>query len=145
MSGRGCGGNLIIKTVSGFLIPFIQLFALYLAAHGDLGPGGGFQGGTIFAASLILYAIVFGLDEGREKVYEKAAGVMAAAGVLVFGGIGLLCMAAGGSFLQYSALLPGDVKTAYHLGIYGVEIGVGLAVAGALLLLFMKTAGSRDD
>lgn len=139
------GRNTVTRTVSGFLIPFMQLYSLYLIAHGDLGPGGGFQGGAIFAASLILYAIVFGLDRAAEKRYARVAGAAAAAGLGIYGGIGLLCMAYGGNFLQYSSLPFADVKTAHHLGIYGIEIGVGLAVAGAMLFLFMKIAGSCDD
>ena len=73
MSGTA-GRNTVTRTVSGFLIPFMQLYSLYLIAHGDLGPGGGFQGGAIFAASLILYAIVFGLDRETEKRYARVAG-----------------------------------------------------------------------
>ncbi|KAF0127080.1 MAG: mnhB [Elusimicrobia bacterium] len=137
--------NPVTETVSALLIPFMQIYALYLIAHGDLGPGGGFQGGAVFAASLVLRAIVFGLDADEERRYERLAGACASAGVLLYGGIGLLCMLRGGAFLDYKALPFADPKTAYHLGVYGIELGVGLAVAGALLLLFMKTAGSRDD
>lgn len=136
--------NPVVATVTYLLVPFMQIYALYLIAHGDLGPGGGFQGGAIFAASLILKAIVFGLDGKEERRLEELAGVLASAGVLLYGGIGLLCMVRGGAFLEYPALPFSDPKTAYHLGIYGIEIGVGLAVAGAMLMLFMKTAGSRD-
>jgi multicomponent Na+:H+ antiporter subunit B len=135
----------VAATVSSLLVPFIQIYALYLIAHGDLGPGGGFQGGAIFAASLILRAMVFGLDAEEERRLERLAGRLAAAGVLLYGGIGLLCLPFEGYFLDYAALPFSDTKTAYHLGIYGIEVGVGLAVAGAMLLLFMKTAGSRDD
>ena len=46
--------NVIVETVSRVMIPFIQLFALYVIIHGASGPGGGFQGGVIFAASIIL-------------------------------------------------------------------------------------------
>lgn len=137
--------NPIIETVSALLIPFMQLYAMYLTAHGDLGPGGGFQGGAIFAASLMLRAIVFGLDPEEEREYERLGGALAAGGVLLYAGIGLLCMLRGGAFLQYPALPFADIKTAYHLGVYGIEVAVGLAVTGALLLLFMKIAGNRDD
>ncbi|NVM57303.1 MAG: sodium:proton antiporter, partial [Desulfobacterales bacterium] len=48
--------DLIIKTVCRLLIPFIQLFALYVIAHGHHSPGGGFQGGVILGASIMLLA-----------------------------------------------------------------------------------------
>ena len=143
MNGK-TGGNTVTRTVSGLLIPFIQLYSLYLVAHGDLGPGGGFQGGAIFAASVILYAIVFGLDKATEKLYAKVAGGTAAVGLAIYGGIGLFCMAYGGNFLQYSRLPFADPHTAHHIGIYGIEVGLGLTVAGSMLFLFMKTAGSDD-
>ena len=50
----------ILRVVSKGFVPFILLFALYVQFHGDFGPGGGFQAGVIFAAGLILYALIFG-------------------------------------------------------------------------------------
>lgn len=37
--------DIIIGTTCRILIPVIQLFALYVVAHGHYSPGGGFQGG----------------------------------------------------------------------------------------------------
>ena len=39
------------------MTPFIQLFGLYVIAHGHHSPGGGFQGGVILGTSLILLAM----------------------------------------------------------------------------------------
>ena len=64
--------HLILRLVVKFLIPFILLFALYVQAHGDYGPGGGFQAGVIFASALILYGIVFGLRQAQKVVPPKA-------------------------------------------------------------------------
>ena len=36
--------SLIIRVASRFMVPFIQLFGLYVVAHGHYSPGGGFQG-----------------------------------------------------------------------------------------------------
>ena len=60
-----------LGVVSKILIPFIQLYSYYVLAHGDLGPGGGFQGGVILGSSIILYVIAFGLDEGQKLISEK--------------------------------------------------------------------------
>ena len=53
--------HVVLRVVAKMLIPMILLFALYVQFHGDYGPGGGFQAGVIFAAGIILYALVFGL------------------------------------------------------------------------------------
>jgi len=63
--------DLIIKSVCRILIPFIQIYAMYVVAHGDFSPGGGFQGGVIFGSSLILLAISYNLKTLVRRVKEK--------------------------------------------------------------------------
>lgn len=137
--------HIIIRFVARLFIPFIQLFALYVIAHGDLGPGGGFQGGVIFAASIVLYAIVFGMDEGRKRLSQKISDILSSIGALLYAGIGILCILAGGAYLQYGKLPLGSLKLASHLGIYGIEIGVGITVAAVMLTIFFETARRKDD
>jgi len=136
--------HVVIRTVSKMLIPFIQLFALYVIAHGELGPGGGFQGGVILGASIILYVIAFGLEEGRKRVSETTSDVLNSVGVLIYAGIGLLCLLAGGAYLEYTSLPLGTKKLASGLGIYGIEIGVAITVAAVMITIFFETS-SHDD
>jgi len=147
--------HIVIKTVSRILIPFIQLFALYVIAHGDISPGGGFQGGVILGSSIILYVIAFGIEDGRGRMKEAFNDSMHSVGVLIYAVIGLLCIAAGGAYLEYSALAMTEgghsehaghaIHTANHLGIYGIEIGVGIAVAGVMMTIFFETARHDGD
>ncbi|MCD6353223.1 MAG: MnhB domain-containing protein, partial [Proteobacteria bacterium] len=65
------GTDIIIKTIARIFIPFIQLYALYVIMHGHHSPGGGFQGGVILAASLILLLITHGEKEAKERISEK--------------------------------------------------------------------------
>ncbi len=65
--------DLIIKTVCRLLIPFVQLFALYVIAHGHHSPGGGFQGGVILGASIILLALSHNL-QNRDRPHERNLG-----------------------------------------------------------------------
>ena len=137
--------QIIIRTVSRILIPFIQLFALYVIAHGDLSPGGGFQGGVIIGSSIILYVIVFGIEEGRRRMPEKINDVLNSTGVLIYAGVGVLCLVSGGAYLHYSKLPLGSEHTASHLGIYGIEIGVAITVSAVMMTIFFETAGKNDD
>lgn len=136
--------QIIRKTVARIMIPFIQLYGLYVIAHGEGGPGGGFQGGVILGASIILYVLVFGLEAGRKRINQKAGDVLSSAGVLIYGGIGVLCLLAGGNYLEYDRLPLGDPAHASHLGIMGIEMGVGITVAAVMITIFFETAG-RDD
>ncbi len=137
--------HVVSKTVARLLIPFIQLYALYVLAHGENGPGGGFQAGVIFGAALILYVICFGIDEGRRRISEQAGDVIKSLGILIYAGIGIACLWAGGAYLEYAALPLGSPKLASHLGIFGIEIGVGIAVAGVMITIFFETARKDED
>lgn len=137
--------HIIIRTVSRILIPFIQLFSLYVIAHGDISPGGGFQGGVILGSSIILYVIAFGMEEGEKRVSEKMRAVLNSTGLFIYAGIGVLCLVAGGAYLEYGALPLGTPQHASHLGIYGIEIGVGITVSSIMMTIFFETARHEDD
>ena len=126
--------------VSKLLIPFIQLYSFYVLAHGDLGPGGGFQGGVILGSSIILYVIAFGLDEARKLVSQKFSDILTSTGVLVYAGIGVLCLISGGAYLEYGKLPIESHHLANHLGMYGVEIGVQITVAAVMVTLFFEVS-----
>ena len=127
--------EVIIRTVSRKLIPLILLFALYVQFHGDFGPGGGFQAGAIFSAGFILYSLIFGFDKLVAAVSPRLLELISVTGVLLYIGVGFLCMILGGEFLNYSVL--GDTQVAgQHIGILLVEFGVFLSVFSVLLLIF---------
>ncbi|MBY5920775.1 DUF4040 domain-containing protein [Ferrimonas balearica] len=133
----------ILAVVSRMLIPPILLFALYVQFHGDYGPGGGFQAGVIFAAGLILYAMVFGLDAVRALIPESVIRMLAALGVLLYGSVGMVALLQGKPFLDYRVLAD-DSVAGQHLGIWLVELGVGITVTAVMLLLFL-TFSARVD
>ena len=132
--------HLVVRVVSKLLIPFILLFGLYVQFHGDFGPGGGFQAGVIFAAALILYALVFGLDNARKVAPDSAVRVGMATGVLLFGFTGVASLLGGGNYLDYSALSQNPLR-GQHLGILLVELGVGITVCSVLIAIFFSFAG----
>lgn len=49
--------DIILSQAVKILTPFILVFGVYVTFHGHLTPGGGFSGGTIMAAALILNRI----------------------------------------------------------------------------------------
>ena len=55
----------IIRIAAKFLIPVILMFGIYILFFGHLSPGGGFSGGTIIGAGLILFAMVNGTTRAR--------------------------------------------------------------------------------
>lgn len=129
----------ILKIIAKFLIPLILLFALYVQFHGEYSPGGGFQAGVIFAAGVILYGLVFGMEPAVKLLPMTFLIRMAGLGVLLFGGVGVATMLLGGEFLNYN-LLAQDPVTGQHMGIILVELGVGLTVTAVMLIIFFVFA-----
>lgn len=125
--------SIIVKTVARMLIPFIQLFGLYVIMHGHDSPGGGFQGGVILGASFILLSIAFGVDEMKRRFSLARLTVLTSLGVLIYAGIGVACVLLGANFLDYGAL-PFDEPRG--LGMLGIEIGVGITVMAVVVSIF---------
>lgn len=132
----------VLRVMAKLLIPFILLFGLYVQMHGDYGPGGGFQAGVIIAAALILYAIVFDVGPARRVAPMWVLVALSCIGVLLYAGVGVATMMAGGQFLEYGVLAH-DPAHGNHLGILIIEIGVGVAVAAAMLMIYFSFAGRR--
>jgi multicomponent Na+:H+ antiporter subunit B len=131
----------VIRIVSGTLMPFILLFALYVLFHGEYGPGGGFQAGVIFAAGCVLYGLVFGLDRAQHVVPRAVLWSLVSLGLLVFLGLGVTTMLLGGAFLDYDVLAPAHPETGQHVGILLVEAAIGITVAAVMTTVFFGFAG----
>jgi len=136
--------DIILRVIAKLLMPFMLVFALYVQFHGELGPGGGFQAGVIAAAAIVFYAIIFGLSAGQKLAPEAIVEKMLAAGVLLYAVIGLAGIVFGGTYLDYFVLDP-DAVHGQERGIFWVEAGVGLTVAGVMLKLFYMFAGRGRD
>ena len=133
----------ILRVVTKLLIPYILLFGLYVQFHGDYGPGGGFQAGVIFAAAFILYGLIFGLQAARRVARHRLIETLIAVGVLVYAGTGIVAMLMGGNFLDYNVFNHHHPSHGQRLGIFLVELGVGLTVAAVMTSIFFGFAGRR--
>ena len=134
--------HVLLRVIAKFLIPLIALFGFYVQFHGEYGPGGGFQAGVILAASVILYALIFGLDEAKRAFPPWLIRIGMSLGVLLYGGTGIVTFFMGGEFLNYSVLNENSVA-GQHYGIIAVELGVLCAVTSVMIAIFYAF-GSRQ-
>lgn len=147
---RPLGDSPIVKTGVRLLVPFIQLFGLYIIVHGHYSPGGGFQGGVVLGSSFILLALAYDLKTSVRHFSLRANAVLANTGVLIYTGVAALCAVMGGLFLDYSALdkiIPLGPVEWRSFGIFLVEVGVGLAVMSIMVSLFwdLSSGGEMDE
>ncbi len=132
--------NPVFRTTTKILFAPIIVYGLYVQFHGDFGPGGGFQAGVIIAAAFILYGIVFGLKDVRKVAPPRFVAMLMAAGVMIYGGVGVASLILGGEYLNYSVLAH-DMAHGQHYGILLVELGVGVTVTSVMLGLYYAFAG----
>ena len=137
----------IVRTMSRLLIPLIQLFALYVLFFGQYGPGGGFVGGVMLGASLILGILVFGPEAAPCLLAKKLVhgdGI----GLMIFAGVGGLCLIGGGEFLNYSNLeipwVDTDSRRRY-LGILLTQIGVAVDIAVTAISIVFSLSLTSDS
>ena len=132
--------NPILRVATKILFAPMIVYGLYVQFHGDYGPGGGFQAGVIVAAAFVLHGLIFGLAETKKIAPPRWVQTIMAAGVLLYGGVGVAGMLLGGLYLDYG-VLAGEFAKGQHRGILLVEFGVGLTVASTVLALFYAFAG----
>ena len=141
---QGLRHYLVPRVVGRMLIPFILLFGLYVQFHGEYGPGGGFQAGAIFAAAVILYALLEGETRALQALPTRVLTGLVAGGALLYGAVGVAGMLLGGNFLDYSVLAANPVA-GQQIGIVLIEAGVGITVAGVLISVFHAFAARESS
>lgn len=129
----------IVKTMTRMLLPFIQLYGIFIILNGHISPGGGFAGGAMIGTSLILYTIVFGLPKARKKFSHRAAEFMESGGLILYVAIGLIALIFGLPFLtnieaHFPLGDPGKILSAGMIPI--IMIGIGIKVFSTMVSLF---------
>jgi multicomponent Na+:H+ antiporter subunit B len=138
--------NLIVRVTARMVAPLIQIFALYVLFHGHYSPGGGFQGGVMIAASVILLRLTHGHRVTQRMLPTALATRGAALGAFIYLTMGVLALLYGGEFLDYGMIpLSPDPAMRRSHGILLIEIGVALACISALVSIFDDVLIAEDE
>jgi multicomponent Na+:H+ antiporter subunit B len=127
-----------LRAVGVVAVPVVVLLSLDLISHGLLTPGGGFQGGVVAAAGLLLVYLAGEFRAFRRsgpKPFVDAAEAAGAAGYVV---VGLGALVASEAFLQNFLPLGtlGQLTSGGTIAV--INWCVGLEVAAAFVLLFLE-------
>jgi len=120
------------------LVGPVALLGLYVVTHGQLTPGGGFQGGLLLGAAPLLVYLA-----GQAMAFERLTPMpvldleegSGAAGFVV---VGLIGMMAGGAYLQN--VLPLGVVGAFFSGgtLPVINLAVGLEVSAGVVMVVVE-------
>lgn len=119
----------ILQMAAKLLVPIIIMYGIYVVLNGHLSPGGGFSGGAIIGAGLILYVNAFGFKKASRIMNRKNYAVISVVPLLFY------ALAKGYSFYTGANHLesgipkgtPGDILSAGL--ILPLNICVGIVVA----------------
>jgi multicomponent Na+:H+ antiporter subunit B len=127
----------IVKTITDLLIGFILLFGFYTVLSGHISPGGGFAGGIICAAGLILMTMAAGAEALRERLSRNlrlAALGLVACTLLVFFVLPLVGLP-----------LSGTASVTFLDVVIGLSVGAGLFGAFLMLAAFPERRKTRGE
>lgn len=125
----------ISKTIIKFIIPYIILYAIFIQLNGEVSPGGGFQAGVIFATGIIAYDLIYGKNKLHKYFATEALLACGVLGVFIYLGTGVISLIFNYNYLDYNALSNNNI-TGQHIGIFSIELGVGLTVSSIMCLLY---------
>ncbi len=130
------GSSYALRALTLLLVGPLVVLALYVDSHGALTPGGGFQGGVVGAAALLLVFLGGGYLTMRRLSPHALVELAEASGAVGYGLIGLGGLLFGGvffkNFLGFGT--PGALLSAGTIPLS--SMAVGLEVTGAFVLLW---------
>jgi multicomponent Na+:H+ antiporter subunit B len=132
----------IIMSTVRVVAPFALTYGLFLTFHGGGSPGGGFQGGAIIGATVLMIAFAFGIEPTRDWLRNRTVVALATGGVVAFALIGLVPVVFGGmNFLEYDFYVDVGLITSPKWGLESIEIvGIAPIVSGVVVGLFFVIA-----
>jgi multicomponent Na+:H+ antiporter subunit B len=128
--------SLILSSTARVLLPILALFSLFLLLKGHHGPGGGFAGGLVAAATWALYIGANEVPAARRLLIIQPR-TLIGVGLLIAAGSGIAPLVAGRPLMegQWTSLhvpLLGQVYLGtpllFDVGVYLVVVGVMVTV-----------------
>ncbi|MDO4989597.1 MAG: MnhB domain-containing protein [Eubacteriales bacterium] len=140
--------NIIQRCGCDKVLPLCLVYICYIVLHGHLSPGGGFQGGVLMVAAVMLVYFAHGYETTvRAFSFDLLHETEALASVF-YVALGLLGVAAGAQFAENVLYRAGAAGDLYSSGtIFWMNFAVGVKVitgVGSIALLLLGLLQERD-
>ncbi|MDO4483022.1 MAG: MnhB domain-containing protein [Clostridia bacterium] len=128
--------DLILQKIAQVLVPVVLLFGMYVIMNGHISPGGGFSGGAIMGAGLILYLSAFGFDKTEKFFTFKTFKVVSVAALTFYAVSKTYSFFTGANHL-WSFITPGTPGKLFSAGLIPyLNLAVGLVVCCTMYALY---------
>ncbi|MCW5943679.1 MAG: Na+/H+ antiporter subunit B [Fimbriimonadaceae bacterium] len=137
--------SIILSTVARAMLPILIMFSLFLLWRGHNEPGGGFTGGLVAAAGVILFSLAYSPRAAR-RVVRVDLKTLTGFGLLMAAGSGTVAVFAGKPFLTgVWWKLAGPQGSTIELGTpFFFDLGVYLVVIGVTLSILFSKAEEEE-
>jgi energy-converting hydrogenase B subunit I len=146
----------IVRTVANQLILFILIFGLYIIMHGQITPGGGFQGGAVIVSGVVMLLVAFNSRELKKSLSERVLSLMESSGALIFA---ILAFIGIGTVFFYNFLVgtpifgripptgpnPGDIWTGGVIPLMNLAVGLKVIAGLSAVVLAMALFSSGEE
>ncbi len=142
--------NIIVKCGADMMLPFAIVFGIYIILFGTVSPGGGFQGGVMVAAAVLLLYLGYNYRTAKEAISTETLRIGEALGATLYVILALCGVFVGAAFCRnifFDNGAVGDLISAGNITFMGYSVGfkVLTGVGFLLMLLLSLLAPDADD
>lgn len=137
-------GDPLLQGAVRMTLPFILLYGIYVVLNGHLSPGGGFSGGAVLGAGLILYSAAFGRDRLATLLSPERTSRIIVLGLLIYAGLKSFSFFTGANEMDIT-IPKGTLGNIFSAGfIVPLNICVGVIVACTVFTFFLLFTEGDD-
>lgn len=133
----------IVTNVVNWMLPFIQVFGIYVILFGHISPGGGFAGGSILGASMIIYRLLNGSEKTDETFKRNYLVKLISSALILYGVIkGSVFI---GAFFGKHAMLGTGVPGTLLSGGFILPLNILIGAVVAIVFYFIALLFEEGD
>lgn len=142
--------DLIVRCLADHFLPISLVLGFYVILHGNISPGGGFQGGVLAAGGVLLLYLGYGYKGASTALNMERLHKSEAAGALVYVMFAMLGIFFGATFCRNVLATSGSIGDLWSAGTislmnYAVGFKVLTGVGFLLLLIISLLQTDTDD
>lgn len=136
--------DVLLQGAVRIIFPFIMLYGIYVVLNGHLSPGGGFSGGAVLGAGMILYSAAFGRQRLGSIFSPEHTSKIIIFGLLVYAALKTFSFFTGANEMGIDIPkgTPGNILSAGF--ILPLNICVGIIVACTVFTFFLLFSEGDD-
>ena len=140
--------DLIVRSLADSYLPLALVLGFYVILHGNISPGGGFQGGVLAASGVLLLYLGYGFPGVATPVNMERMHKLEAVGALAYVFFAMLGIFCGYNFCRnvlYNSGDIGDLWSSGTIALMNYSVGFKVLTGVGFLLLLIIALLSTDE